>query len=49
MDKPLGIAGEKVNVILHIQNTGSRQIMFAQGAPDATAALRQEPAWAMFL
>ena len=42
MDKPSEMVGEKVNVILRMQNTGSGQIMFAQGAPNAVAALMQE-------
>lgn len=50
MDKPLEMAGEKVNVILRMQHPGSGQITFAQGAPDAAAVLMQElrPAWALF-
>lgn len=37
------MVGEKINVILYMQNTGSEKIMFAQGAPNAVAALRKEP------
>lgn len=43
IDKSLEMVGEKINVILYMQNTGSEKIMFAQGAPNAVAALRKEP------
>lgn len=41
--RPLEMVDEKVNVNLHMQNTGSWQMIFAQGVPEAATEWRQEP------
>lgn len=43
MGKSLEMVGKKESVVLHMQNPDSGHIVFAQGAPDASAALMQEP------
>lgn len=43
MGRSLEMVGKKESVVLHRQNPDPGHIMFAQGAPDASAALTQEP------